>query len=102
MRFSPLAVHCASLCFDVIQRNSFKDLSHIEIEQFYEDIYGLIQQRTELWPERYLREHEFINSVTNGVLKALHICRDNPKTRYADWILSAIQSRINYSIKQLH
>ncbi|PWI34722.1 hypothetical protein DI392_00080 [Vibrio albus] len=102
MKFSPLAVHCASLCFDVIQSNSFKELSHCEIEQFYEDIYGLIQQRTALWPEHHQREHEFIDSVTCGVLKALHICRDKPQARDAEWLLSALESRIDFSIKQLH
>lgn len=101
MMYSPLAVHCTSLCCDIIQRSNFMELSHKEIDWFYDEIYGLVEHRIELWPDKYLREHEFIKSVALGVLKALHICRETPKARNATWLLSAMESRISSTIKQV-
>ncbi len=101
MNYSSLAVHCASLCCDIIQSEEFLTLSHDEINWFYDDVYGLIQQRTKLWPEKYQKEHEFIRSVTLGVLKSLHFCKDSSKARNPSWLLQAMQSRISSTYKRL-
>lgn len=102
MNFSSLAIHCASLCCDVMQRDDFLLLSHEQINHFYDEVYRLIKDRTELHPDTSSVEHEFIRSVTLGVLKALHICRDYAKARSATWLLKAMQSRISSTSKRLN
>lgn len=101
MKYSPLAVHCTSLCFDVIQKTSFYKLGHDDIDGFHEDIYLLIRERASLLPERYKREHQFICHVTNEVLRVLHQCLSNPNARDSVWILSALESRIDISSKAI-
>jgi len=101
MKYSPLAVHCTSLCFDVIQSSSFKTLSHQDIDGFREDIYTLISERAFMQPMKYPREHEFIIYVTNGVLTILHQCLAYPNARDSQWILTSLESRIELSIKTI-
>lgn len=102
MIYSSLAVHCTSLCCDIMQDEKFLSLSHDEINWLYDDVYGLIQERVELWPVKYPKEHEFIRSVTLGVLKALHCCKDNTQARSPTWLLQAMQSRISATCKRLY
>lgn len=99
MKYSPLAIHCTSLCFDVIQRTSFKTLTHQDIDGFYRDVYDLICERAGLAPIQQYREHQFAVQVTDGVISVLHQCLNNPSARYSDWILAALESRIDTSIK---
>ncbi|MDN3616734.1 hypothetical protein ACFFUS_10675 [Vibrio gallaecicus] len=99
MKYSPLAIHCTSLCFDVIQQASFKDLTHKDIDSFREDVYVLICERTLLLPGKQNREHQFVDQVTDGVIRVLHQCLNNPTARDSVWILAALESRIETSIK---
>lgn len=101
MKYSPLAVHCTSLCFDVIQQTSFKTLNHDDIDGFHDDIYLLIRERTSLQPRSYQHEHQFLCCVTRGVLSVLHQCLNNPEARDSVWILSALESRIGLSVKTI-
>jgi hypothetical protein len=101
MKYSPLAIHCTSLCFDVIQQASFNKLNHDDIDGFHEDIYLLIRERASLFPERHEREHQFICHVTGGVLRVLHQCLNNPNDRDSIWILLALESQIDISIKTI-
>ena len=101
MKYSPLAVHCTSLCFDVIQKASFKTLSHDEIDGFWNDVYWLLRERTSLLPEYHEREHQFLLDVTDGVIRILHQCLNSPHARDSVWILSALESRIDLSIKTI-
>lgn len=101
MKYSPLAIHCTSLCFDVIQQASFTTLNHDDIDGFHEDIYSLIRERASMLPRKHDREHQFICHVTNGVISVLHQCLNNPKARDSVWILSALESRIDISIKTI-
>ena len=52
MNYSPLAVHCTSLCFDVIQSQYFDKLTIKEIEDFKSEIYWLLKERACMWPLR--------------------------------------------------
>lgn len=99
MKYSPLAVHCTSLCFDVIEGRNFTHLSHVDIDGFKEDIYMLVCERTMLSPSKYRREHEFADYVASGVVCVLHQCLNNPAARDSTWILAALESRIELSIK---
>ncbi|MGO2323946.1 hypothetical protein [Vibrio casei] len=101
MKYSPLAIHCTSLCFDVIQAQQFKQLNHDDIDGFREDIYIQVRERTETWPHRHHIERQFVSLVTDGVICILHQCLNNPNARDSVWILAAIESRIDLSIKML-
>ncbi|PXB15256.1 hypothetical protein CXR47_21170 [Vibrio parahaemolyticus] len=98
MKYSPLTIHCTSLCFDVIQQASFETLNHDDIDGFHDDIYLLVRERTSLQPRRHQREHQFLCYVTQGVLNVLHQCLNNPKARDSTWILSVLESRISLSV----
>lgn len=98
MKYSPLAIHCASLCFDVIQSSTFKQCTHQDIDGFRDDIYSMICTRSALLPSVYTREQKFALHVTDGVITVLHQCLNNPNARDSIWILSALESRIEYSI----
>lgn len=102
MNYSSLAVHCTSLCCDIMQNEKFNSLSHDDINWLYDEVYELIAQRTELWPNKYPKEHEFVRAVTLGVLKALHFCKDSSKARNPTWLLKAMQSRISSTCKRLY
>ncbi|MDV7106166.1 hypothetical protein R3X26_17350 [Vibrio sp. TH_r3] len=99
MKYSSLAIHCTSLCFDVIEGRDFKRLTHIDIDGFKEDIYGLVCERSMLSPTKFRREHDFAEHVANGVVCVLHQCLNNPSARDSTWILAALESRIELSIK---
>jgi hypothetical protein len=101
MKYSPLAIHCTSLCFDVIQQASFKTLNHDDIDGFRDEIYLLIRERASLQPNRYQREHQFLCYVTQGVISVLHQCLNKPGARDSVWILSALESRIDLSVKTI-
>lgn len=83
MKYSPLAIHCTSLCFDVIQNRDFKMLTHDDIEGFRSDIYALILCRAHLVPFRHEREDKFAAYVTDGVLQVLHQCLNGLKFGYS-------------------
>jgi len=99
--YSPLAIHCASLCFDIIQSSNFETLGHEDIDNFKEDIYGLILDRTNLNSSIHRREHFFVLDVTNGVISILHQCLNSRCARDSVWILSTLESRIDTSIKMV-
>lgn len=46
MNYSPLAVHCTSLCFDIIQDPRFTRLNQEDINAMYMDVYQVIRERT--------------------------------------------------------
>ncbi|CAM3051978.1 hypothetical protein [Vibrio rarus] len=101
MSYSSLAVHCTSLCCDIMQDANFPSLTHDEINRFYDDIYGLVRERTGLWSDKYANEHEFICSVTLGIIKAQHICKNSTEARDPSWLLAAMQSRIHSTCKRI-
>lgn len=101
MNCSPLAVHCASLCFDVIQRDDFETFSHQDIQGFYDEVYQLVCERSKLSPRLYEQEHLFLCEVTNAVISVLHCCLESRLSRDVMWILRALESRIDMSIKTI-
>ena len=101
MKYSPLAVHCTSLCFDVIQGQGFKTLNHDDIESFRDEVYMLVRGRAHLVPSKHEREDKFAAYVTDGVIQVLHQCLNDPTARDSVWILAALESRINLSIQTI-
>ncbi len=45
MNYSPLSVHCTSLCLDVICDRTFLSLTQDDIRNHYPDIYRLVYER---------------------------------------------------------
>ncbi|MGX9458618.1 hypothetical protein ACWU37_16960 [Photobacterium damselae subsp. damselae] len=48
MKISPLTVHCASLCLDVINRDSFEKLTIVDIQNWQDELYSYIENRVEI------------------------------------------------------
>jgi hypothetical protein len=45
MKYSPLAVHCTSLCLDMVSHDGFTRLSESDINAYYPDVYQLVYER---------------------------------------------------------
>ncbi|CAM4386819.1 hypothetical protein VIAG107301_14325 [Vibrio agarivorans] len=100
MRYSPLAVHCTSLCFDVIQSQYFDDMTAEDIKQSKEDIYLLLKSRTYMLPYQHWREDMFLNMVANSVIEVLYQCRNHRSKRDAQWILCFVERQIDFAIER--
>ena len=100
MKYSPLTIHCTSLCFDVIQGQHFKAMSHQDIDESYQEVYCLVRERTSLHPMHYVREHKFVSEVAEVVVTVLHHCLNEPIKRDSDWVLEVIETAIDKSIKR--
>ncbi|WP_089139521.1 hypothetical protein [Vibrio rumoiensis] len=101
MIYSPLAIHCTSLCFDVIQSPYFESLALEDIVNFKPEIYWMLKERTDMWPQFYHREHEFLEAISTGIVEVLSQCLKHRTARTTDWILVALENRIDGTIKQL-
>lgn len=101
MNYSPLAIHCTSLCFDIIQSQSFDKLTLEDIEQSKHEIYWLLKERSCMWPQQYHREHEFLEAVALSVVGVLSQCRRNRSSRCSEWILKNLESKIDSEIKSI-
>ncbi|KHT65595.1 hypothetical protein RJ45_00140 [Photobacterium gaetbulicola] len=97
MNYSPLAIHCTSLCLDIIQDPTFNHFNHEDINAMYMDVYELICERTTLLPDQFERDNIFLSNVTNGVISILHQCYRHPSARNVNWVLSALELRIENS-----
>ncbi|RCS69956.1 hypothetical protein CIK83_10755 [Vibrio casei] len=101
MNYSPLAIHCTSLCFDVIQSQYFDKLTLDDIVNFKYEIYLMLKERTCMWPQFYARELEFLDSIACGVVEVLTQCRVHSAARSTHWVMSTLENRIDYTIKNL-
>lgn len=101
MNYSPLAIHCTSLCFDIIQSQSFDKLTLEDIEQFKHEIYWLLKERACMWPQQYHREHEFLESVALSVVGVLLKCKIHRSVRSTNWILCTMEKNIDRTIHYL-
>lgn len=101
MNYSPLAVHCTSLCFDVIQSQYFDKLTIKEIEDFKSEIYWLLKERACMWPLRYPREHEFLDAVAQSIVNVLTQCRRSRSIRSTEWVLNSLEFKIEGTITSL-
>ena len=99
MRYSPLAVHCASLCFDVIQSHYFDKMTIEDIRLAKAEIYLLLKGRTYMLPHQYWREDIFLNMVANSVVEVLYQCRYHRSKRDVDWVLSFVECQIELAIE---
>ncbi|MGO2510086.1 MAG: hypothetical protein ACTH6Y_14100 [Vibrio hibernica] len=101
MNYSPLAVHCTSLCLDIIQSQYFEKLTLEDIEQFKHEIYWLLKERACMYPQQYQREHEFLESVALSVVGVLSQCRKHRSARNSCWILVTLENSIDRIILSL-
>lgn len=98
MRYSPLAIHCTSLCFDVIQSHYFDEMTVEDIKQSKEEIYLLLKGRTYMLPHQYWREDMFLDMVANSVVEVLYQCRHHRSKRDVGWVLSFVERQIELAI----
>ncbi len=99
MKYSPLAVHCTSLCFDVTQSQHFSKLNHEDIDAYRNELSQMIKERTRSWSSSFEREDQFVNDVTNGVILILHDCLNSGCKKDSEYILSRIEECIDGSIR---
>ncbi len=100
MRYSPLTVHCSSLCFDVIQSHYFDSMTLQDIKQSKEDIYILLKERTYMLPHQYWREDLFLDMVSNGIVEVLYQCQRQRSKRDVLWVMSFIERQISLAIER--
>ena len=48
MQISPLTIHCASLCLDVVHGESFEKLTIADIKSWKDELYSYIENRVEV------------------------------------------------------
>lgn len=92
--YCPLTIHCTSLCLDIIHNEKFECLSCEQINDFYDEIYEMIELRTSLDTFNYSCSSVFVEAVTIGIIKVLHLCKKYYQVRDTDWLLNAMESRI--------
>ncbi|KJG30970.1 hypothetical protein C0W92_03905 [Photobacterium angustum] len=97
MQISSLTVHCASLCLDVVNGESFEKLTIADIQSWQDELYSYIEDRVELLKFSNETQHLFITSVRDEVLMILLLSKVNPCAREPYWILEKMQRKIALS-----
>lgn len=69
MIYFPLAVHCVSLCLDVIDDKHFLSLSQDDIINYYSDIYQLVYER--IYSEGL--NHTYLTALTTAVTRKIQL-----------------------------
>ncbi|WP_194436050.1 hypothetical protein [Vibrio fluminensis] len=98
MNYSPLSVHCTSLCLDILMQHKFKPLNHYQIDDMRSDIYELIAERaaTEKLPQ--FKHQRVIDNATCSVMAVLHqycTVQDPVDTM---WILQSVEVQISEAV----
>ncbi len=101
MKYSPLAVHCSSLCLDVIFREDFSRMSDANIHAFFPDICDLIDERlqTPIWDVPYSHQLPFI--VSRKMVVLLCYLKRHPEEVDAARILYEINDVIGTATKRI-
>jgi hypothetical protein len=98
MHYSPLTVHCTSLCLDVVSDDKFHFISMSEIQSYKDDIYSLIIARMRLTASEPLQaEHLFICAVRDEILFVLLQCKRHQWAKDPGWILKTLEMKITLS-----
>ncbi|WP_318470820.1 hypothetical protein [Photobacterium leiognathi] len=97
MQISSLTVHCASLCLDVINGESFEKLTMADIQSWQDELYSYIENRVEILKFINDTQRLFINSVRDEVLMILMLSKENLFAREPYWILEKLQRKIALS-----
>ncbi|EAS63281.1 conserved hypothetical protein [Photobacterium leiognathi lrivu.4.1] len=97
MKISSLTVHCASLCLDVVNGDSFEKLTIADIQSWQDELYSYIENRVALLKLSNETQHLFITSVRDEMLMILMLSKDNLFAREPYWILEKMQRKIALS-----
>ena len=94
MKFSAIAVHCTSLCLDVMTQQQFHEYSVRDIKEFRHDVYVQIMNRLDSTMGNTFESYTIANSLADEVIDIFlfhHRCAF-PYT--ADGILTTLQTRL--------
>jgi hypothetical protein len=94
MKYSPLAVHCTSLCLDVVSRSDFAQLSERDIKAFYPDVYQMVFERLQEQRPQYSDVELLTTCVTRKVLAVLCYLNDHPESIDSGQILYVLDEII--------
>ncbi|KJF79607.1 hypothetical protein UA31_21565 [Photobacterium angustum] len=97
MQISSLTVHCASLCLDVVNGESFEKLTMADIQSWQDELYSYIENRVEIVKCSDDKQRLFITSVRDEVLIILMLSKENLFAREPHWILEKMQRKIALS-----
>ncbi|WP_318485313.1 hypothetical protein [Photobacterium leiognathi] len=97
MQISSLTVHCASLCLDVVNRESFEKLTIADIKSWQDELYSYIENRLEMVTCSEEKQHLFITSIRDEVLMILMLSKENLFAREPYWIIEKMQRKIALS-----
>ncbi|WP_318448706.1 hypothetical protein [Photobacterium leiognathi] len=97
MQISSLTVHCASLCLDVVNGESFEKLTIADIQSWRDELYSFIENRVEFLKFSSETQHLFITSVRDEVLMILMLSKANQFARDPYWIIEKMQRKIALS-----
>nr|WP_321239974.1 hypothetical protein [uncultured Tolumonas sp.] len=98
MKYSMLAVHCTSFCFDIMLTEGFFSMNEDDIQSMYEDVHSIIYERLLSMPNTTDLIESIVIVVTQKILSLLwHLIR-NPGLIDSGQILREIDETIRIKV----
>jgi hypothetical protein len=94
MKYSPLTVHCTSLCLDVVYRPEFSQLNEGDIKGFYPEVYEMVYERLQTPIIECSQVDLLSESVTRKIIAVLCYLKDHPECIDSGRILYALDELI--------
>lgn len=98
MKYSMLAIHCTSFCFDVMLMEGFFSMNEDDVQSMYEDVYSLIYERLVSIPNTADLIDGIVIAVTQKVLFLLWRTIRNPELIDSGQILREIDDTIRVKV----
>ncbi len=95
MKYSPLAVHCTSLCLDVAYSSLFSKLTDSDINDFYPDVYDMVYERLHTVHDKCEHIESKTENVTQKILGVLCFLNKHPENIDSERILCALENAIS-------
>ncbi|WP_299018072.1 hypothetical protein [uncultured Photobacterium sp.] len=94
MNYSPLTIHCASLCLDVIYSPSFMKLTMQDILSAEDEIADMVYERACLLTQKNDRERRLARVVAKCLVEVTLSHRFEPRPVGVEWLLGRIEAEI--------
>ncbi|MGR5419931.1 hypothetical protein [Vibrio sp. PNB22_4_1] len=102
MKYSPLTIHCASLCLDILSQHRLLPLSHHHIDDMQADIYAMIEERATSEPLPQYRLKQVLENSTHSIMSVLHQSLEIKNQPNVNWILDCIEAQVTHSIRSAY
>ncbi len=94
MNYSPLTIHFASLCLDILNQHRFMPLNHYHIDE----IQAMIEERAASQLLSQYKLKKVIDATTCGVLSVLHQSVEIKSQPDVDWMLGTIETQLTHEV----